>query len=115
MSTTKLLAALAVTTAIGGVASPSWSQSDSDRVSVHVPVGDLNLATVPGASVALNRIQAAARDICGPEPMPIEINRGDLYRRCMNVTVGTAVASVDLPMLTAVAERRLQPTVLASR
>jgi len=117
MPTIKLLAALAVMTAIGGAASPSWSQPDPDRVTVRVPVGDLDLATERGADVALSRIRNAAQDICGARPTPMEIARLAQHRQCMNVTVGTAVASANLPMLTAALTRTTEqhPTLLARR
>jgi UrcA family protein len=115
MSTTKLLAALAVTTAIGGAASPSWSQPNPDEITVRVPVGDLNLGTEPGATVALTRISSAAREICGPAPTLMDLNQSARYQACLNRTVGTAVASANQPMLTAVAGRSFRPTLLASR
>src|SRR5580698_9372687 len=42
--------------------------ANPDQMSVAVGVGDLNLATQPGAAVALRRIHNAAQSICGPAP-----------------------------------------------
>jgi UrcA family protein len=115
MLTTKLLATLAAATAIGSAASPSWSAPDPDRITVRVPVADLNLSTESGATAALRRIHAAAQGICGAQPDSRQLGRSALYSACVNQTVGVAVASANQPMLAAVAERRMRPTLLAAR
>jgi UrcA family protein len=75
--------------------------SNPDQVSVAVGVGDLNLGAQPGAAIALRRIHAAARSICGPSPDIKDLDRAAEYRGCMAASMGPAVASLNNPLVTA--------------
>jgi UrcA family protein len=116
MSATKLLAAFTALASLAAAATPALS-ADPDQVSVRVKVADLNLATESGARTALSRIHTAADGICGGQPSSIrDLAATAHYSACMNVTVGTAVASAHQPMLAAVASHYLPPpTQLAAR
>jgi len=83
----------------GALAAPA--ASDPNQMSVAVSVGDLNLGAQPGAAVALRRIHAAARSICGPAPDLKDLDRTADYRDCVAAAMGPAVASLNNPMVTA--------------
>ena len=97
------LAALAAALiATGAQASPP----DPEVITVRVSVADLNLASAPGASVALQRVRRAAATICGDAPSAKELGRTMLYSACLRSTVGHAVASLGDPVVTAAYEGR---------
>jgi UrcA family protein len=75
--------------------------ANPDQMSVAVGVGDLNLATQPGAAVALRRIHNAAQSICGPAPDIKDLERTADYRGCVAASMGPAVASLNNPLVTA--------------
>jgi len=75
--------------------------ANPDQMSVAVGVGDLNLATQPGATVALRRIHNAAQSICGPAPDIRDLERTTDYRGCIAASMGPAVASLNSPLVTA--------------
>jgi len=83
----------------GALAAPA--ASNTDQVAVAVGVGDLNLAAQPGAAIALRRIHAAARSICGPAPDIKDLERTADYRGCIAASMGPAVASLNNPLVTA--------------
>ena len=90
--------------AAAGFASPSLAApapANPDQVSMAVGVGDLNLGTRPGAAVALRRIHAAARSICGPAPDIKDLDRAADDRDCITASMGPAVASLNNPLVTA--------------
>ena len=120
MSTTKLLAGFAAAAALVGAASPVWADLLEEPVRTIKPVqlDDLNLASEAGATNAYFRLRYAAERACGQAPILMNINRSQIYRACVNDTVGVAVASVNQPMLAAVAAEHIgaqQPTYLAAR
>ncbi|HEY3890086.1 MAG TPA: UrcA family protein, partial [Caulobacteraceae bacterium] len=86
--------------------------SNPDQVSVAVGIGDLNLAGQPGAAVALRRIHAAARSICGPAPDIRDLGRTADYRDCMAASMGPAVASLNNPLVTALYTGRDERTAM---
>jgi UrcA family protein len=96
-TTSIALAALAV--AVVTTAAQA-SPAGSDVITVRVSLADLNLASQPGASIALQRIRRAAAWICGDEPLLVELDRMALYDTCLRSTVGSAVASLDNPVVT---------------
>ncbi len=107
--------ALAGLTATIAAAGAHASPPGPDVVTVRVSVADLNLAGKPGASIALQRIRAAAGAICGDRPMVEELDRSALYDACLRSTVGQAVASLDNSLVTALYEGSARPPVMASR
>lgn len=70
--------------------------SDGQEISVAVPYGDLNLATRAGADTLRHRVQAAARQICGPEPSD-RLGYGRIYDDCVRATVDRAYATLHGP------------------
>ena len=66
-----LLTTVAFIAAAGfaGASLAAPAAANPDQVSVAVGIGDLNLGVQPGAAIALRRIHAAARSICGPGPL----------------------------------------------
>jgi len=76
------------------------SQPDDDVVSVRVRIGDLDLHSEVGAKTALQRIQVAARRICGPAEHPTLAEWAAL-RACLAATVNNGVESLGDPLVTA--------------
>lgn len=56
-----------------------------------VSFADLNLSTKAGLETMYARLEAAARDVCGEEPMLIELTRHKAYERCVDSTLAAAV------------------------
>lgn len=85
--------------------SPAAGQpSEPDApISVRVGYADLNLATTAGARAMLARIRAAASQACGSEPDMRDLNRISIYNRCRNQAVAHALAALDVPLVTALA------------
>jgi UrcA family protein len=104
------LAAAAINTGAHGAARP-----DPDAITVRVSLADLNLAGEPGAAIALRRIDAAAKSICGDEPAIVELGRMALYSACMRSTVGRAVDTLNSPVVTALYAGARGSSALASR
>ena len=93
-----LAAVIAVGAASVAAAAPASAPTD-ERISVRVPVADLNLQSEAGARVALRRIAKAASAICGDEPDSREMARAALFRACVRSAVDRTVAEADSPML----------------
>jgi UrcA family protein len=92
---TLLLAVLA----LGAAVQPAAADT-SDTVAIKVKMGDLNLASPQGAEQMMNRIHAAARNICqdlDSDP----ISRVTRYDACMTRVIGDAVARLNSPLVTA--------------
>jgi UrcA family protein len=70
-----------------------------DSASVTIRSGDLNLNTEAGARVALQRIEAAAHVVCGPQPDQVDLRRGALYAACVKTTVARSVTSLGNPIM----------------
>lgn len=106
-----LAAFAAAIVATGAQAAPH----DPDVITGRVSVADLNLASEPGASIALQRIRATAGSICGDRPMVKDLERVALYDACLRSTVGRAVTSLSNPLVTALYGGAGRPSVMASR
>lgn len=106
-----------VACAVGFVAisAPAFGQAADPEagVSVRVPYADLNLATAAGAGAMVKRIDAAAREACGGEPDVKELKRTRIYEQCRGQTVARAVANLNAPLVTALANQA--PPVQLSR
>jgi UrcA family protein len=98
-----LLTTVAFIAAAGfaGASLAAPAAANPDQVSVAVGIGDLNLGVQPGAAIALRRIHAAARSICGPAPDIKDLDRTAEDRDCMAASMGSAVASLNNPLVTA--------------
>ena len=105
MSIDSILISLAATLVFGSAlgSEPAAAQNSTanfDRISVHVPYSDLNLASEAGASIMLRRIRNAAKDICGPQPDDV-LHYGAQYDACVKAITDRSVASFNNPMVTA--------------
>jgi UrcA family protein len=92
--------ALAALVALG-FAAAAHAAPDADTVSVKVRTAGLNLASDPGARIALNRVHQAADKICGGRPDSRALGELATYRACLKTTVDSAVASTNAPTLQA--------------
>jgi UrcA family protein len=72
-----------------------------DAFETTVPLGHLDLNRASGAKVALDRIEVAARAVCGVRPSPAELAATHSYRACVGLAVDNAVAALDAPLVTA--------------
>ena len=66
-----------------------------------VAVGDLDLGRSAGATVALARIQQAARSVCGPVALPVELQKARWRRVCVQHATENAIRDLDAPLVTA--------------
>lgn len=85
-----------------------------DTVSVPVSLAQLDLSTSDGAGVALHRIRAAARMICGEPPAIIDLNASHQYRACTSSAVNGAVDRLGNPIVAALNEGRTPDEAFAS-
>ena len=56
--------------------------------------GDLNVHSEVGAGVLLNRLRVAARIVCGPEPMFLDLSGRHYYDACRKSALDDAVAAI---------------------
>jgi UrcA family protein len=110
---------LAVLAALGCAASvhaaPAGTSSAPALTSVTVSVADLDLADRAGAKVALQRIHAAAKTVCGGEPDVREIERMALYEACIRTGANRAVAALGSPIVTALNDQNAAMVVANRR
>ena len=62
-----------------------------------ISFGDLNVHSEAGAVVLLNRMRMAARIVCGPEPMFLDLHGRHFYDACRKNALDGAVAAVGAP------------------
>lgn len=90
------------------------AHADTVLVRTTAPLGDLDLTTGQGARAALNRINAAATQVCGAKPAPSQLAAHAHYRACKKEAVDRAVAGMDNPLVTAL-HSTPQPARLAAQ
>ena len=112
MLTKSIITAITAALAFGFASGQTAAAQPVDTISLKVFVGDLNISNEAGAKVALERIRAAARSICGSEPSA-PLSRTMVYAPCVRNITDRAVASLDSPVVTALNGGRA-PTTLAS-
>lgn len=112
MKITSILSGFALLGALSAAAIPAHA-SDTQQISTTVRLGDLDLTSSDGAQAAMSRIHRAAREICGPDPDVREFDSRRLYNQCVDQAVDRAVASLDMPMVTAASARNERPIRLA--
>jgi len=66
-----------------------------------VPLGDLDLDRASGAEIAFERIEFAARRVCGVRPSPMDTVAAHNHRACVSLAVDNAVAALDAPLVAA--------------
>jgi UrcA family protein len=77
-----------------------------------VRFGDLNPGKPADAARLLRRIEFAAGQVCGVEFAP-DLAQRAVWRRCRAEAIERAIREADLPMVTALAHRAVQPVTLA--
>lgn len=98
--------------AFGGAASAqtvTLAPSDPDAPSRRVFVADLDLSQAAGAHVAIDRIHMAAVDVCGGQPSPLDLDRIEGFRACVQAAADGAVAQLRSPVATAMNARAAGP------
>ena len=95
MRLTLTLAALA----FSGLTAVANAQS-LDVSTRQVSYADLNLSNRAGAEAMLNRIEAAAQQVCGGKPHNGEMQDMTRYRACVSAAEKKAVADLNAPMVT---------------
>lgn len=109
------LTALAAATAVLVVGGPAMAQPATPELAIRVNVMDLSLQSEAGAQVALQRVQNAARVICGNERERRDLSRAFKYAACVRETVDDAVVSAQIAKLSELNGRPIRrPTVIAS-
>jgi UrcA family protein len=68
-------------------------------------MADLDLQSTAGASALLGRIQAAAKEFCGPRPHVLELQANEKYAFCVRDAMDGAVAAVDEPLVSDLYDR----------
>jgi len=95
LSTTVCLAAIAA------VAAPAFAQSRSEVRSEVVYYADLDTYSDAGADALIDRIEAAAANVCGDRSGPMSINEDDFIDTCSQVATEDAVRDVGNSIVTA--------------
>ena len=72
-------------------AAPARAQQIGDLRQARVSYADLNTASDAGMLILRHRIQAASRNLCGPEPDLRDLDRGVAYRTCVQQSVQRAL------------------------
>lgn len=80
------------------VAPASFAQAGFEQVSIRVSFADLNLTRPEGGVTLLNRIQAAAKTVCGNDSVQLSVR--PLVSNCRRIAVENAVRRLDIAMLT---------------
>lgn len=100
MKTIHTLCSTLLLTSAALIASSGASAADRDTERRLVSYADLNLNSAAGIETLYGRIRAAARSVCGSlelmQPLVLDANR-----ECARDSLAAAVATVDLPALTA--------------
>lgn len=87
-----------------GAQSASAAPADDGTVNVVVRYADLDLKSAYGAQTMLNRLTAASRAACGPQPSITELDRTKPYETCVHDTLSQAVETIHAPLVTAAYE-----------
>ena len=101
---TRFLAACLAAAAMLPCAAPVLAQTSDTGPAVTVKYSDLNIGSRADARVLLGRLQAAAGTACGGAPDIRQLGRLASFDACRRSAVARAVAAVDSPMLTAMAQ-----------
>jgi len=73
-----------------------------DVLSVTVQFADLDLTRSTGAAVLYQRLKGAAETVCAPfDARSRDLGSQMRFKECMQSAIGTAVAKIDQPALTA--------------
>jgi UrcA family protein len=106
---------LAAAAALAVAAPASAEPLQIVKTVITVPYGDLNLDHADGARALLNRIRSAAVRACGGESDVRDLDDRHDFDACRKVAIGEAVARVDAPILTAMADVGAHTVRIATR
>ena len=110
---TAALTAAALMFGAAGAASAQSSSPDS-APTMTVRLSDVDLASKDGAQVAMQRIEVAADAVCGGQPAVRDWTARAFYDQCRANAIKGAVASVDRPVLSQVADASYKPPVFVA-
>jgi len=95
-TTTMLIFALALSSQLANAGPPP------DALSVTVQFADVDLTRSTGAAVLFQRLKGAAETVCAPfDSRNRDLANQTRHKECMQSAIGTAVAKIDHPALTA--------------
>jgi UrcA family protein len=81
-------------------AAPVLANAPAETRSVSVRYADLDLASAAGAAALYQRLQGAARVVCGHADQNLAVLR--YVNRCKHSAISDAVSSVNAPLLRAI-------------
>jgi UrcA family protein len=90
------LAAAATLCAAGALANTPAERAPANLISY----ADLNLSSPYDADLLINRLQGAARHVCGLDLAPHPLAERQAAEQCVTEHVGSMVARIDAPALT---------------
>jgi len=115
----RIVAAAAVASATLGLMGSNVAHADSNLESSSVKVGfaDLDLNTPKGSKLLYIRLQNAAETVCGNRFETVNLTERHEIWQCQQQAIESAVARVDMPLLTALYDRhfRAEPLDAAAR
>lgn len=110
MLTKTLASALIAISALGFIAGSAHAgpAADPDALTMKVSVTGIDVRTEAGAQVALQRIKAAARFVCGDDASLHDVDAYQHQRACMKTTVDRAVTTLNSPLVASLSHTNLQ-------
>jgi UrcA family protein len=112
MKIVSILSGFALLGSLSAAAIPAHAW-DIEQVSTKVFLGDLDLSTNTGGQEAMSRIHRAARNVCNPGTDLKEFDSRRQYDECVSQAEERAVASLDMPMVTAASAHNERPIRVA--
>jgi UrcA family protein len=79
----------------------------SERITLDVPYGDLDLSRPAGAKTMVYRIRSAATDACGGQPYIREMRERRIFKICLRQSMAEAIDELKAPLVTAMYEQEL--------
>jgi UrcA family protein len=99
---------------VGAAQAASQADPVTGVLSESVSSRGLDLSRAEDARVLLSRLHAAASEVCGGEPQPMELQKAADYRACMRETLDGAVSRVNAPLVASMYRAGQTTTVAAS-
>jgi UrcA family protein len=112
MKIVSILSGFALLGSLSAIAIPAHAW-DTRTVSTKVFLGDIDLSTNTGAQDAISRIHRAARNVCDPGTDLKDFDSRRQYDQCVREAEERAVASLDMPMVTAASAQNERPIRVA--
>lgn len=88
-------------------ADPPTLSLSSERVTLDVPYGDLDLSRPAGAKTMVYRIRNAATDACGGLPYIREMRERRIFKVCLRQAMAEAIDQLNAPLVTAMYEQEV--------